>query len=194
MTFETDISKLPKWAQRLIFQSSFSEYDLWNRWMRCLKLIFYTHLSILVFWVWPLKRVIKVATPTPVKPFNPHFLSMTFETSEAGCSICPGLWLSILIFWVWPLKRVEYWRTRRDTRSLSILIFWVWPLKRSCCGPLRWYTISFNPHFLSMTFETAYTIPSFHCLKTFPYLNSMTPRAHRKIVNPFIKRGTLTIL
>ena len=159
------------------FQSSFSEYDLWNCWphdYRCWS----SHLSILIFWVWPLKRRIHMIAALSAVTFNPHFLSVTFETMVPGqtrSDVCKSfnphflsmafetsrtprrlslcIFLSILIFWVWPLKLQPVTAGERCS-NLSILIFWVWPLKPGKCTSLTWSIHAFNPHFLSMTFET----------------------------------------
>ena len=70
--------------------------------------------------------------------FNPHFLSMTFETYYEWIHRFRSLDFSILIFWVWPLKQKVYWY-----------------------GPTKMMHL-FNPHFLSMIFET--TLPEWHSI------------------------------
>jgi len=234
------------------FQSSFSEFDLWNRANagRSFKKTNNIDISILIFWVWPLKQDISIFcwsdwiyfnphflsltfetgsssdSPTLFAHFNPHFLSLTFETRcgaqnhlsefayfnphflsltfetilvldapnlsiefqssfsefdlwNCGWSNCVSrfkefqssfsefdLWnihrptweaiqvlISILIFWVWPLKR-DTMNHIELSRIISILIFWVWPLKHWALTFLRFQGRNFNPHFLSLTFET----------------------------------------
>ena len=132
LTFETILTKegatIMAVFQSFQFQSSFSEFDLWNLW----GMFFDTHLpsiSILIFWVWPLKQA-----------------DVFVNTS--------GAIISILIFWVWPLKRSTQSKKSRCSR-ISILIFWVWPLKPVIGVGKLWISRNFNPHFLSLTFETS---------------------------------------
>ena len=88
-------------------------------------------LSILIFWVWPLK----------------HYFWM---------AMVRRIPLSILIFWVWPLKRTWILCTDHQPR-LSILILWVWPLRLPGESRPDYISTAFNPHFLSLTFETLRT-------------------------------------
>ena len=130
MAFETWDNTHESRARRS-FQSSFSEYDLWNTFM--ISLLYHTEsISILVFWVWPLKHVhdfpplsywidfnprfLSMAFETHFNSglpsisslyFNPRFLSMTFETNGTSSWVCRLLAISILVFWVWPLKQSQ---------------------------------------------------------------------------------------
>ncbi len=137
ITFETYCLSLMS-EVRKDFQSSFSEYHLWNEESGlCIKLG--CVLSILIFWVSPLKLASGALEAKKLRTFNPHFLSITFETLHR------------------PL-RGNY------LRGLSILIFWVSPLKPSTAWRGLGLLQTFNPHFLSITFETADKFPSFHPL------------------------------
>ncbi len=179
MTFETSKGMegdLVLWT----FQSSFSEYDLWNTVISCdavvsgtfnphfLSMTFETEsekettgreyfLSILIFWVWPLKPTYLKSSGLHWCTFNPHFLSMTFETMATMVEplVFSSFQSSFSEYDLWNLSRA---RKGRFSGWLSILIFWVWPLKLVYLpiGSMQW--MAFNPHFLSMTFETLSTL------------------------------------
>ena len=106
LTFETETL----WYQDTYswgFQSSFSEFDLWNKRFAeiqdFLDPLFQSSFSEFDLWnVLPLtwSRMMHIY-------FNPHFLSLTFETCIMRFVISFGQTISILIFWVWPLKRCK---------------------------------------------------------------------------------------
>ena len=161
-TFQSSFSEFDLWNGNILlkailtfslFQSSFSEFDLWNATCKE-EMSAIEWISILIFWVWPLKlgdnclrmlkrlsfqssfsefdlwNIIMILIRNILQLyFNPHFLSLTFETKEykptgkaarvfqssfsefdlwnyvtISASVIDSL-ISILIFWVWPLKQ-----------------------------------------------------------------------------------------
>ena len=115
--FQSSFSEFDLWNEALrvrkaavvAFQSSFSEFDLWNLW-----LVWESYgsavISILIFWVWPLKRPRVCKWCGENLSFQSSFSE--FDLWNAGAMDVP-IWLdsmiSILIFWVWPLKP-RLWR------------------------------------------------------------------------------------
>ena len=119
------------------FQSSFSEYGLWNLYTTVVECK-YEHLSILVFWVWALKHLQRCPCGEPFQAFNPRFLSMGFETLLLISGLLLWTSLSILVFWVWALKRGIGSCILGWLGYLSILVFWVWALKQYFSYLGRW--------------------------------------------------------
>ena len=111
------------------FQSSFSEFDLWNkRWFHV-----YSgsqSISILIFWVWPLKHPPRLSQQLHVVLFQSSFSE--FDLWNPGGKMeymlkYQTFQSSFSEFDLWNVSTV-YWLAR--FASISILIFWVWPLKR----------------------------------------------------------------
>jgi len=106
LTFETEVHD-GDGCEICEFQSSFFEFDLWNerntRTGKELYRDFNPHFLSLTFETYS-DRVGSTTTCN----FNPHFLSLTFETVYILPILLYIRWISILIFWVWPLKHVVH--------------------------------------------------------------------------------------
>ena len=164
---EYDLWNMKAWEKKQSgptqFQSSFSEYDLWNS---CIPTTSSANpvISILVFWVWPLKRGLDrgifpggdelfqssfseydlwntqkmLFVERSKMYFNPRFLSMTFETDwRCVTHAMPGMNISILVFWVWPLKPPHSklsWKVQGLFQS-SFSEYDLWNHWRNCVSP-----------------------------------------------------------
>ena len=128
MGFET-LSDFETVTKQLSFQSSFSEYGLWN--------IFY-HYKLLKTILTFNPRFLSMGFETEMrfliislmKPFNPRFLSMGFETNIGIAYLLhvPVFQSSFSEYGLWNSVFTAIWD---NNRHLSILVFWVWALKHA---------------------------------------------------------------
>ena len=127
MGFETYFQKLFLRTHK-VFQSSFSEYGLWN-------------------------STLQSGTLQKRWNFQSSFSEYGLWNCQIFSSRAGAHLLSILVFWVWALKH-DTLLSVRIVYSLSILVFWVWALKQVMLWKDVVDVVSFNPRFLSMGFET----------------------------------------